>query len=425
MIISIVFFGVFVNASVERTASVVMSVISGLIVAWIILSLSGILREFSIKSPFFEMTANIVEKINDVKKETEKIQTNLQNVNQRIDNVITNISNNSARSDAKIIQVLGENKGKLEATLEETGITQQKIEPEKKISHEHIEKIDALMNKINGLEESLGKIQPPDVGEIIQKANYYFYKHDFNKAIELYDDVLEQKPDNPDVLFNKAYSLSQIDDNVNAIEYYKKYLNFNPNSVEALGNIGINYARLENYTESLKWYEKVSALNPKFVPVLIAQASALSNLTQNEGALKIINDVLDSEPKNVEALRTKAEILNNLGNFDEAMKLLDEALILDPNNTLVINSKAHYLLRREIKVEDVEVLLQRSLILKPENDTTVYNLACAYALDKKYEEAITALEKAISMNSKWKKRARQDKDFRNIYHDQQFIKITS
>lgn len=269
--VAIVFFIIFENASVERTASTVMSVISGLIVVWIILSLSGILREFSIKSPFFEMTANLAEKINDVKKETERIQSNIQNINQRLDSVITN------QLTAKQTQTVSVNinEKQQEKKIIENSIDAQlpsdlagEIRPDKKIEipEEKRLEIDNQLKRLDNVEKILSDLKADtiDIGATIKRANYYYTTKQYEKAIELYDRVLRVQPDNLSALFNKAYSSSRLRKDREAIENYKKYLSIEEYNEIVYGNISYNYIQLKDFQNAKEYAIKSTKINPQY-----------------------------------------------------------------------------------------------------------------------------------------------------------------
>jgi len=98
----------------ESITSTVMSVVSGTIMSWIVLMLSGILKEFTIKGGSFELSSVLKDELKDVKNEVKTSNTevcgkinnlnqnflnSIQNINNRIDTVVTNISSSSAKSE--------------------------------------------------------------------------------------------------------------------------------------------------------------------------------------------------------------------------------------------------------------------------------------------------------------------------------------
>jgi len=62
--------------------------------------------------------------------------------------------------------------------------------------------------------------------------------------------------------------------------------------------------------------------------------------------------------------------------------------------------------------------------LAPNQPVNIYNRACIYCLKGDKANALADLEKAISMNPFFKESARKDEDFKSLYDDEDFKKIT-
>ena len=329
--ITIVFFYVFKNATVDLSISTVMSVISGGIVVWIILSIAGILREFSIKSPLFEMSSKLEKKIDEGNKEVcgkiNILNQNIQSINTRIDTVMMNVSTSNAKAEVKNIENYYESKEQLSATLNESGITSNQIDPKKKIPEEHLEKISSLFNRVKTLEELIEHTQH-NIREMMQTANYYFYKKKFDKAIENYDRVLVLDPRNIDALFNKAYSYGEIAEHEKAIEYYKKALEIRP-SPDVLCNLCNEYLAIGDDKKEFECLEKALKIDPDFVGALSNMGAYYIRKKKYEIALEYLEKALKIDPKNANAMYNKACVKALMGEKDEAINLLERVIKID------------------------------------------------------------------------------------------------
>jgi tetratricopeptide (TPR) repeat protein len=58
------------------------------------------------------------------------------------------------------------------------------------------------------------------------------------------------------------------------------------------------------------------------------------------------------------------------------------------------------------------------------NPTYWYNLACVYSLKNNKEKALEYLKKAIELNPKLKEEAKKDQNFKNLWDDEDFKKLT-
>ena len=74
----------------------------------------------------------------------------------------------------------------------------------------------------------------PDIDFMLYKANQYFKLYMHDEAISLYDQVLNEEPDNVEALMNKGNILSYVGKNNEAISYYEKVLKLAPQNQLAL-----------------------------------------------------------------------------------------------------------------------------------------------------------------------------------------------
>ena len=65
-------------------------------------------------------------------------------------------------------------------------------------------------------------------------------------------------------------------------------------------------------------------------------------------------------------------------------------------------------------------VFQRAVELYPNFSTSYYNLSCILAAKKDKEKALEYLKKAISLDRKYKEKARTDKDFNNLRGENEF-----
>lgn len=66
----------------------------------------------------------------------------------------------------------------------------------------------------------------------------------------------------------------------------------------------------------------------------------------------------------------------------------------------------------------------KALELSPNYPELIYNRACIYCLMGDKANAIVELEKAIKLNPSFKLNAKIDEDFKNLYNDADFKKLT-
>jgi len=68
---------------------------------------------------------------------------------------------------------------------------------------------------------------------------------------------------------------------------------------------------------------------------------------------------------------------------------------------------------------------QRAIEVDPNFATSYYNVSCVLASRKELEKALEHLKKAISLDSKYKEKARNDKDLDPLREDKQFLEMVN
>lgn len=410
VIITVGFFYVFQN-EVDNSIAIVMSVVSGGIVAWIILSVSGILKEFSIKGGIFEMSAKIKEEIDSVKKEVSETRIDMIEKFADIKLSVSNIQ--SVNSQNKLEVNLNQTKEELADTIADSGIPETKIEPDKKIPKEQMEKIDALMNRVKALEDSIDKPVKLSKSEMMKRANYYFYKGNFGKAKELYEKILDKDPENQSALFNLAYSLTDLGQYDNAIACYKKILELGSRDANVLNNIGVVYARKPDDDEALRWYHRSLELKPNDALTLANISKALRRKGKFDEAFEYLKKSLDVEPNNGSTLTSMANYYLYKRQFGKAKEYATKALsagLTEKIDQITVNLMLG-------NISTAVSLCDAILSKKPNDDAILYNKACAMSLLNKKDEAIELLKKASEISPYWKISFKTDPDFDNIRDD--------
>lgn len=171
---------------------------------------------------------------------------------------------------------------------------------------------------MNYFKESL-KLNPPKeikkmAGDMIKNRAEFENKLKNNYPISLEDEFECQD------LFLKAQQLLYSGNEEKAIEIYNKILQKKPNHPETIHNIGTSYFQLGQYEKAIEFFEKSNKKDMLHILSLIIVNHKIGNNLKKEEYLKRIN-VLNEEP----SLRDAVRIVSSLIDIDEdkiAKKLL-------------------------------------------------------------------------------------------------------
>ena len=110
--------------------------------------------------------------------------------------------------------------------------------------------------------------------------------------------------------------------------------------------------------------------------------------------------------------------------YQEAFDAFDKATKLDPKRYDVWNMKANALSKLG-RFDEALSVINKTIDLAPNYPVSIYNRACIYSLKGDKEHALADLKKAISMSASFKKSAVSDEDFKSLYDDEEFKKLTA
>jgi len=152
---------------------------------------------------------------------------------------------------------------------------------------------------------------------------------------------------------------------------------------------GLNFYYKGDYNLALKSFEKAIELKPDYAEAWYNKGLILMRLRKDKEALESFEKAINLKPNYVKAWNNKGVVLKRLMRYDEALEAFKKALELDKNNT-----------------------------------TSLYNIACVYSLKGDKEKALEYLKKAIELKPKLKEESKEDQDFKNLWDDEDFKKLT-
>jgi tetratricopeptide (TPR) repeat protein len=404
---------------VNLNISAVLSIVAGAFSAYIVMALSGVIKEFSIKSGFVQISSKLEEKIENVKNDLseskrdigEKISglnTSLQSVNSTLDSIMLHISTTAVHQTTTLnfgdlINEAGlkiqEEKSK---KMNSAGITKEldptKVSLSREVEHD-IQQFIELQKKIEELQQLTKKLKltPFNIDKLIQDANFHFYKGEYEKASELYDQILKEDPKNVYALVNKAITLYRLGKYEDALSYCDRSLAIDRNNFDALVYKSFILYRAGKLESAIPYYKRISNLDidENSIDALVNKGVALVHLSKYEEA-----------------------------KYEEARAYFQKAtkLEINPNNFDALVGKG-VALEFIGKYEDAQSYYDRALGVNPDGIFAMYSKARCYVLQGKLNESLNLVEKIYALKSEYKE-VKTDPDFNKIRTYERFRKLT-
>ena len=233
--------------------------------------------------------------------------------------------------------------------------------------------------------------QTSTVQEELAKAQNFAKQGNTAEASKVYTGIMASYPDNKEavqgwLMVNMKRSPTGEEDAIKQLEELEKSY---PDNTGILFFKTFIQAEYNHTDEALAGIEKLITLQPDTAVNWVLKGQILDAMKRNEEALKAFEKATSLNPKRFDVWGMQADALLKLGRYDEAISTYNKAVELAPNYPVII-----------------------------------YNRGCAYCRKGDKANALADLKKAISINPQFKESARKDEDYKSLWDDEEFKKLT-
>ncbi|MFC2164955.1 tetratricopeptide repeat protein [Acidobacteriota bacterium] len=252
-------------------------------------------------------------------------------------------------------------------------------------------------------------------------------------AIGLFQESLNQKPNNPSALAQIGLLHSKLRQHDKAVEFFTQALNADPNNYKVSFGLGLAYIKLNKPEQAIAPLEQCTRTNPNFPDAfynlglayqsggqledaarsfeqfvkinpgpawtgLNQLGSIYMQLNQYDKAIGAFNEVAKDNPQDLKAHYNLAQAHDNLRQYDQAATHYRKLIELNPKDAA---SYYNLLFRLYNKAEDFTNAVQVSqeiLNQNPEDPQNHYNLGYAYLKQEDLPNALAAFQKALELN---------------------------
>jgi protein O-GlcNAc transferase len=224
---------------------------------------------------------------------------------------------------------------------------------------------------------------------------------DLKKAEALYQEILEEEKENPDIYLN----LGQINESKGRLEEakdcYEKALKIKPDFASAYNNMGIIFLRKEKYDQAKDYFEKTLSLNPKIPEAWNNLGLVFQYHKAFKDAEECYQKAIFLKPDYSEAYSNLGGTYIYLGNHTKAMNALQKAIALDPSNAGAYNNIGNiYKFKDQLK--EAETYYIKAISYKQDFADAHNNLGNIYGNWGRIKEAISSYQKALTLNPEYK-----------------------
>lgn len=173
--------------------------------------------------------------------------------------------------------------------------------------------------------------QTPNNADLLDSyANYLKDTKNYSEAMKIYQKLITQTENEKyNANIAEIYFLQQ--DYQTSLKLYNEIYNKNPNNPNIQKSIALLYFVSGDFNKSIEFYQKYLAQKSDKESVL-NYAKSLFYLKQTEPAQQILESYVKVYPKDTEGLSTLADIYMAQKNFQQATCLVNQALCIEPDN---------------------------------------------------------------------------------------------
>lgn len=293
---------------------------------------------------------------------------------------------------------------------------------------------------------------------LIIAENFYLDDNKL-KAIQFYNKALEfngSKEDYIEILFNIALIYDELDMLHESLETYEKIINIDNTVSGAYYGIAMMEERLGNKHKALSYYLRAIQINEYYDRAYYYVANIYDEIGEKEKALEYYNKVIELVPDDYITYNNIGSLYEELGQYDKALENIKKSLGIKNDyykalfnmgvvyyrlgnidksleyyfRSIKTNNKHHYtflnvsaIYIEEKRYPDAVGILTIGIEYNEDAYDLYYNRACCYSICNIEKKAIEDIKKALELNPSIIQWVKKDKDFYNLYENEEFKKI--
>ncbi len=216
--------------------------------------------------------------------------------------------------------------------------------------------------------------QQISLDDALQLAIRLHQANQFEYAEDVYRQILQISPDNPNALHFFGLLRHQRGFTEEGVELIEAALRLVPEYVDALNNLGNIYLQTGRPELAEPYFRRVIELNPDFAAAYGNLSIALKRLEQFNQAIEIIMKVIAMEPGDAHHYRNLGNVYREMKQYDDAVGAFRQSLLLKPFDAETYRklSNTFYIMG---EIENCIDILKQWLNNDPENSTAMHMYA--------------------------------------------------
>jgi tetratricopeptide (TPR) repeat protein len=234
------------------------------------------------------------------------------------------------------------------------------------------------------------------IQEFIDLAVQHHNEGRLPEAESIYQQILQDNPNQPDALHLLGVIAHQVGKNDIAVDLITKAIAIKPDFAEAHNNLGNALRDLRRLDEAVASFHKALAIKPDYANAYYNLGNALHGLERLDEAVASYQQALAIKPDYSEAHNNLGISLQDLGCPDEAVANLHKALAINPENAEA-HSNLGSVFKELGRLDEALASYHKALAIKPDCAKAHNDLGNALQDMGKRDEAVASYHKALAL----------------------------
>ena len=175
--------------------------------------------------------------------------------------------------------------------------------------------------------------------------------------------------------------------------------------------------------DAVKQLDSLAAIYPKNTGIIFFKNFIYAEYGKNEEALAGFDQLIKLQPDSAVNYIGKGQVLSAMSRHEESCAAFEKSTSLDPKRFDVWGMQAAEQAKLK-RFEEAVTSINKGIELAPDYAGNIYNRACIYSLKGDKTKALEDLKTAVGKMPQLKQHARSDEDFKILWEDEEFKKIT-
>lgn len=237
--------------------------------------------------------------------------------------------------------------------------------------------------------------------EVMRRVIVESDQTDSLKVVRLFDRIMAQEPDDPDLPMLYVQYLMAKGKNKEALPVVRKVLDIDPTNTAARMMLLGDAVNRSDYNEVISLCESGVEADPEKLEFYYYLALGYSQAERRDDELRIcqeaVKHVNDQSPKELvsDLYAIMGDTYHGKDMVDEAFAAYDSCLVYNPNNIMALNNYAYYLSLRKKDLDRAEEMSFKTVKAEPNNGTYLDTYAWILFMKGNYAQARIYIDMAM------------------------------